>query len=243
MQRKDLIPMKLKKISSLVAVVLALAMLTVAASAATTTASVESKAAPTVSAAKDSSGNSLTLTVTAVSAASDSSTDSTVAANLTAAYEEVKNASSLTDVASDFATVLAKVNSSLSVSDMVVRDLFDISLPEGTTVSGSITISLSVDIDDDATVLLLHWPSDGDCEVIVPDSLSSGVLTFTVDSLSPFAIVVDSASTSSSTTSSTTNSTSPQTGESISGVALIAAAGFLGLAVVFGTLSYKRKVG
>ena len=225
----------MKKFASLIALVLVLAMLTVSASAANFTPSVERKPAPTVISAVTPDGTAIDIVITPVS-----EKDSAVAAEITEklenAYAQVQAAASLADLAPDIGNVLAKLDPSLSVSDLVVRDLFDISYTDGSDYNGPITVKLQTDLAEGTPVLVLHNYEGTSWEVLPTENVSldgNGVLTITVDSLSPFAIVVPTSATTSS-------GTSPQTGEGISNAALLASAAFIGLAGIFVVMSRKK---
>lgn len=231
--------MKLKKLSALAAMVLALSMLTVSAFAANI-GSVESKTAPEISSATDANGNAITLEVTSVNDASSLSEEA--ADQLLAAVEQIKT-SALTDLVSNLADKLAAVNANASVDNLVVRDLFDVSLPDGTEVDGPVTFTVKTSIAAGTTVLVLHNYQDSLWEVVDSTLNSDGSLTITTThGLSPFAILVDT-STATTTSSGASSVTSPQTGESISGAAVIVSAAFIGLAGIFAVLSRKRENG
>ena len=224
----------MKKLATLVTLVLALAMLTVSASAANFTPSVERKPAPTVTSAVTADGTAIDLVVTPVSA-KDSAASPEIAEKLESAYAQIQAAASLTDLVPDIGTALSKIDSSLSVSDLVVRDLFDISYTDGSDATGSVTAKLQTDLAAGTPVLVLHNYEGTNWEVLPTENVSldnNGVLTITVDSLSPFAIVVPASANTSS-------GTSPQTGESISNAALLASAAFIGLAGIFVVMSRK----
>lgn len=225
----------MKKLASLVSLALVLAMLTVSVSAANFTPSVEQKPAPTVTSATASDGSALEVVVTPVSE-KDSAVAAEITQKLEQAYAQVQAAATLSDLTPDIVTVLAQLDPSLDVTDLVVRDLFDISLTDGTDYDGAITVKIQTDLAEGTTVLVLHNYEGDQWEVLAPEKVSldsNGVLTITVDSLSPFAIVVDSGA-------STIAGTSPQTGETVSGAAVLVSAACIGLAGVFVVMARKR---
>jgi hypothetical protein len=220
----------MKKLTSLVTLVLVLAMLTVSASAADFTPSVESKSAPTLSSAVDANNNSVDLTITSIPEATGEISD-----ELAAAKTELA-AADLTTLVPNLSTVAPNAKA----SDLVVRDLFDISTSDGSALTGAVTITIQTTLTGSEKVIVLHQKAAGDWEALEDAKLASdGKLTFTVSSLSPFALVIDS---SSSTTSTGTGTTSPQTGESISSTAVIGCTAFLALAGVFMVMARKSSV-
>jgi hypothetical protein len=220
----------MKKLTSLVTLVLVLAMLTVSASAADFTPSVESKSAPTLVSAVDANNNSVNLTITSIPEATGEISD-----ELAAAKKELAAADLTTLVPN-----LSKVAPNAKASDLVVRDLFDISTSDGSALTGAVTITIQTTLTGSEKVIVLHQKAAGDWEALEDAKLASdGKLTFTVSSLSPFALVIDS---SSSTTSTGTGTTSPQTGESISSTAVIGCTAFLALAGVFMVMARKSSV-
>lgn len=124
----------------------------------------------------------------------------------------------------------------VKVEDLVVRDLFDVSvvrdgqviaIPNGHTI----TFAIQTDLSDDVLHFVLHNAVNHDWEVLEEaKAMSNGVITIEVDSLSPFAIVVDGAADLDVDPS---GPSSPQTGVGASplfaagAMALLCAAAFL----------------
>lgn len=124
----------------------------------------------------------------------------------------------------------------VEIDHLVVRDLFDVSvmrdgqviaIPNGHTI----TFSIQTDLSDDVLHFVLHNSVNHEWEVLEEaQAMHDGIITITVDSLSPFAIVVDEAADLDVDPS---GPSSPQTGESTSpmfaagAVALLCAAAFL----------------
>lgn len=126
--------------------------------------------------------------------------------------------------------------SEVKIEDLVVRDLFDVSvvrdgqviaIPNGHTI----TFSIQTDLSDEVLHFVLHNAVNHEWEVLEEArAMHDGIITVTVDSLGPFAIVVDGAADLDVDPS---GPSSPQTGESTSSmfavgaVALLCAAAFL----------------
>lgn len=124
----------------------------------------------------------------------------------------------------------------VKVEDLVVRDLFDVSvvqddkivaIPNGKTI----TFSIQTNLSDDVVHFVLHNTVNDEWEVLEEaKAMENGVITVVVDSLSPFAIVVDGAA---NLDVDPAGPSSPQTGVSVSpvyvvgAVALLCAAAFL----------------
>ena len=128
------------------------------------------------------------------------------------AYADIKNASSVLQLESHLAQVAEKKK--VDVSNLSVSDLFDVRA----TVPGmgSATITLKSDRFE-YFVALLHF-ADGKWEIVDDAKCNEDLeLTFTVDDLSPFAVVVS-------------NKNSPPTGETNDWTAT----GLLALAVLSG---------
>ena len=133
----------------------------------------------------------------------------------------------------------------VNVEDLVVRDLFDVSIvrdgqvipvPDGHTV----TFSIQTDLSDDELHFVLHNPVNHDWEVLEEaEAAHDGIITISVDSLSPFAIVVDQAT---DLDVDPTAPSSPQTGESTSVLYAVGAVALLCAAVVlFGKGSSRAR--
>lgn len=105
------------------------------------------------------------------------------------AYDEIVNNDD------SFAKAMAKLAASknLDVSVLAVSELFDVSYYEtaGHDEHGAFTISIKVDNLDNFTGLLHRY--NGKWVVVENATVNGNILTFTVDDLSPFAIVVDTS--------------------------------------------------
>ena len=129
------------------------------------------------------------------------------------AYAQILAAANLGDLNAGLASAAAALG--VDASDLVVSDLFDVSLKKGDdfVIDPSeympITVALKADLLD-KFVGLLHF-KDGKCELVTNANVKDGVLTFSVDDLSPFAIVVknEGAGTDSEPESPDTGDTTP----------------------------------
>lgn len=110
------------------------------------------------------------------------------------AYGEVMNASDLTTLCAELAS-LAKSKNILG-KDLAVSDLFDVRMEGCETdhaLHGSFKIVLKAETLN-GFVCLLHMKEDGSWEVIKNAKVTNGnLLSFSANEFSPFAIVVDSS--------------------------------------------------
>ena len=233
----------MKKIAVILSAILLVVALAVPSFAASFTPSVEQKGAPTVVSATDADGNAFAdgeVIVTPVSA------DAAIADGLKAAYEQIKAAATLTDIAPSIGDYLKEIGSEASVEDLVVRDLFDVSVTGAAAESGPITVRFNLGLSQSATLIVLHNYEGSNWEIIPKDRVkqnADGTVDVTFDSFSPVAFVVDKQETADTTTPSTNAPSSPQTSDNgVLRVAGVAALG-LGCAAVIGSVvaSKKRK--
>lgn len=113
------------------------------------------------------------------------------------AYTEIQAATDLTKVAADLTKVAA--DKKVEAKNLAVSDLFDLDV-EGCadhTSHGAIQIKLSADTIKNF-VALLHKEANG-WTVVENAKIEGDHLVFSVDSFSPFAIVVDAGAGSPST--------------------------------------------
>lgn len=114
-----------------------------------------------------------------------------------AAYNEVKSADNVAALNADLAA-LAK-SKDIGAKNLAVSDLFDVSYTgcndHGT--HGKVTIKLKAETLENF-VGLLHY-NNGKWELVSNAKAEGDTLTFSVDSLSPFAIVVDANRDSTAT--------------------------------------------
>ncbi len=170
-----------KLVTLILSVVMALSM-TVAASAAFV-ASPSANNAPTLVEVKDGE-DGLVIKVTAYK--DRHNLDAEAKAAIEDSYNDIKNAP---DVASLNATVKDVADKAgAKVADLKIADLFDVSAVDG-EITGKVTFVLNADTLKNF-VALLH-DKDGKWEVVEGAKVDGDKLTFSVDSLSPFAIVVN----------------------------------------------------
>lgn len=250
----------MKKTALFLSAAMLLTLLAAPASAASFTPSVEQKEAPAVTTVTDKSGNEAAaliidaqgnevagvpvtdLAVTPVAKANQAGGQ--VSEALTRAYEQIKNASSLTEVAPQLEKALQTSAPDVKVSDLVVRDVFDVSVTgaaadflaqEGNTI----TIRFDVKAAPGTALVVLHNYAGSDWEVISNDRVArnaDGSVDVTFDSLSPIAFLVNSADVEVDPE----GPTSPQTGDSglpAAGIAVV----LLGCAVLTGAYLVRKK--
>ncbi len=154
--------------------------------------SAELDKAPIVEEVKVENGTAPVVTVTPYTDRTDLTDEAAKA--IETAYNEIKAAEDVTALTEDLAKVAA--DKKVEAKNLAISDLFDISHKgQAGTDYGSFQIKLSV-----ATlknfVALLHKTANG--WVVVENAKIEGdLLVFTVDSFSPFAIVVDAEANAS----------------------------------------------
>ena len=214
--------------------------------------SVEQKPAPTVDTVTDANGNEVSaiirdqngeevhgvsidsgeLIVTPISQASQAA--QAISEMLTNAYEQIQQADTIADLVPTIGDFLQTIGSAAQVADLVVRDVFDVSLT-GTAAEylaqegNNITLRFDVGVAPSATLIVLHNYEGSNWEIIPDDRVvqnADGTVDVTFDSLSPIAFVVDSTETDTSASTDANAPTSPQTGDSslppVAGAGLIA---------------------
>lgn len=244
----------MKKIALFLSAAMTLTLLVAPAAAAGTSASVERKEAPQVVAVQDKAGQQVAglihdaegnevsgvpagdLTVTPVSKADQAS--ETISKALSQAYDQIQAANSLADLAPALEQVLPDYDKDVKVADLVVRDLFDVSLSGDylAEAGNTITIRFDLKLNPNELLLVLHNYSGSDWEVIAKDRVvrnADGSVDVTFDSLSPVAFVVDGASV----TVDPNAPASPQTGDNSVETAMV----LLGVAVVAGAFLARKK--
>ena len=243
----------MKKLALFLSVLLIAVTLAAPASAAVNfTPSVEQKPAPTVDPITDSNGNQVSaiirdqngeevhgisidsgeLIVTPISQASQAA--QAISEMLTNAYEQIQQADTIADLVPTIGDFLQTIGSASQVADLVVRDVFDVSLT-GTAAEylaqegNNITLRFDVGVAPSATLIVLHNYEGSNWEIIDDDKVvinNDGSVDVTFDSLSPIAFVVDSTETDTSASTDADAPTSPQTGDSslppVAGAGLIA---------------------
>ena len=213
--------------------------------------SVEQKPAPTVDTVTDANGNEVSaiirdqdgnevhgvasgdITVTPVSALDQAAAD--ISEMLSNAYEQIQQADTIADLVPTIGEFLQSIGNTVTqVADLVVRDVFDVSLT-GTAAEylaqegNNITLRFDLGLAPSATLIVLHNYEGSNWEIIPDDRVvqnADGTVDVTFDSLSPIAFVVDSTETDTSASTDADAPTSPQTGDSslppVAGAGLIA---------------------
>lgn len=171
---------------------------------------------------------------------------------LTNAENKVKNAKVLTELTTDLSAALdaAKKNSTSSaiqkvtMEDLVVSDLFDISYIRDNAIQmipdeHNIVFTIKTKLSQNDLFFVLHNYEDDKWEVVEDVKLAAdGKLTITVDSLSPFAIVVDKTAYQAVDPS---GPDSPKTGEVVNYAYLTGVVALLGAAAFLCLKGAKRK--
>ena len=195
---------------------------------------------------EDTDAEEIVLEVTAVSKADDAPTPE-LAEKLLSAAEKVKAADSVADLVPEIAEALeaAKAASTdaaqkeVVISDLVVHDLFDVSLlkngevievPEG----GSFRFTIKTTLKPGDIFFVIH-NYEGDKWELINDVVlaADGTLTVTVNSLSPFAIITVGAPAAPAFETGANVPTSPQTGDSFPTMYLVFAVLFAAASAVF----------
>lgn len=204
-----------KKIFTMFLAIVLTVTMSIPAMAAEFTPSVEGKPAPDVVTQTDSNGNECAaiiydangnevtgvpsgdLIITPVSA--EDAPSSEIKEKLMDAYEQLQSVSSLTELSPDLETVIKEVSTSLTVDDLVVRDMFDVSVT-GTYADylsqegNSITIKFNLSADANSLAAVLHNISDSMWETVPNDRITrNGDRTADVVfyELSPIAFLFD----------------------------------------------------
>lgn len=243
----------MKKLALFLSVLLIAVTLAAPVSAAVNfTPSVEQKPAPTVDTVTDANGNEVSaiirdqngeevhgvsidsgeLIVTPISQASQAA--QAISEMLSNAYEQIQQADTIADLVPTIGDFLQAIGSAAQVADLVVRDVFDVSLT-GTAAEylaqegNNITLRFDLGLAPSATLIVLHNYEGSNWEIIPDDRVvqnADGTVDVTFDSLSPIAFVVDSTETDTSASTDADAPTSPQTGDSslppVAGAGLIA---------------------
>lgn len=251
----------MKKISSFMLAGILMLSMSVPALAAEFTPSVENKPAPEVVMQTDSDGNECAaiiydaegnelagvptgnLIVTPVS--STDAVSSETKDVLEAAYEQLQSVNSLTELSGDLESVIQEISPDLTVDDLVVRDLFDVTVT-GTYAEylsqdgASISVRFELSADAESLAAVLHNIEGTTWETVSNDRITRNN-DYTVDvvfySLSPVAFLFDVGTLSVDPNAPT----SPQTGEPVSYAAWFVVGGVIVLAAVAGVVVKKRS--
>ena len=258
----------MKKFASILLAVLMVAVMALPAAAVDFNPSVEQKPAPSVETITDASGNEVSaiirdengeevhgvdaaeLIVTPISAIAQAAEH--ISEMLQSAYEQIQQAETVQDLVPDFdlGSALQQMGRPSAVEDLVVRDVFDVSV-EGDAAQflaqegNNITIRFDLGISVSSTLLVFHNYEGSNWEVIDDDKVvinNDGSVDVTFDSLSPVAFVVDKTETDTSASTDPDAPTSPQTGDTtlppVAGMGLIA----LGtIAIVSAVVFWKKR--
>ena len=222
-----------KKIFTMFLSIALAAALSIPAMAAEFTPSVEGKPAPDVVTQTDSKGNECAaiiydengaevtgvpngdLIITPVSA--DNAPSAEIKENLMAAYEQLQSVSSLTDLSDELESVIKEMSPSLTVDDLVVRDMFDVSVSGAyadylSQEGHSIEIRFNLSADANSLAAVLHNIAGSTWETVSNDRITLN-RDKTVDvvfyELSPVAFLFDAGQLNTDPNAPD----SPQTGE------------------------------
>lgn len=146
--------------------------------------------------------------------------------------EEEKTA--VADVKENFETIAKKVLGEKFEDGMKLVDIRNLYVPEGANVTFPLTLTVKVTgVTKDSTVAVLYYNAETKTWEDVNATAGDGTITFTVNSLSPFAFIVDA-----NTAKNAGSTTSPATGEAntMTWVAIVAVAAAAGMVV-----TYRRK--
>jgi len=107
------------------------------------------------------------------------------------AYADIANSTDLSKLNSDLAKLAA--DNKISAKDLAVSDLFDLSLCGCDDHDNHLNFEVTLEAQTlENFVGLLHMKSNGEWELIKNAEVKDGnILTFSTESFSPFAIVVD----------------------------------------------------
>lgn len=187
-------------------------LLTVTVAAAPASPSVTAKPVPAMTMMTDKNGNAVAgiiynaageeigsispedLKVTSLAGGAD--VDPEILKILTSAYEQLQGVKSLDELVPDIGSVLDKLAPGIAVQDLVIRDLFDVTIsPEAAALlaaGGTVEFQFELGIGPDEQMLVLHNLKGTEWEVIDPERVinrGDGTLSVQFGSLSPIAFV------------------------------------------------------
>lgn len=199
----------MKKVAAILAAMLVSAFATGTVFAAEFTPSVEGKDAPTVSVQTDEQGNEYVavvkdaegnvvqgvtadkLIVTPVSKKDEASAD--ISTRLNEAYEQVQAATTLTDLTPEVGAVLMQMPTQVTVEEMVVRDLFDVSFDAETenylAEGNQVTLNFEVAVAEGKPLIVMQYVN-GEWKVIDPSKViinADGTVSVTLDTAGTIA--------------------------------------------------------
>lgn len=183
---------------------------------------------------------SVSGTVTAIESATDANGNAVEIKIETASEAEAEQRfteeekTAVADVKENFETIAKKVLGEKFEEGMKLVDIRNLYVPEGANVTFPLTLTVTVTgVTKDSTVAVLHYNAETKTWENVNATVGDGTITFTVNSLSPFAFIVDA-----NTAKNAGSTTSPATGEAntMTWVAIVAVAAAAGMVV-----TYRRK--
>lgn len=190
------------------------AVLAFSVTAADFTPSVQQKQAPSIVTSNDSEGNDCVAIIkdangkevysvksgeiVVTSLAESNAKGGDVKKNLQSAYDQVNNAKSLTDLVPGLADLLKTEYKDVRSTDLVVRDLFDVSVigtaAEYLAVDGNtISITFGIGVEKTLPLFVIHNTDGTNWELISGNNAvrnNDGSVTVTFNSLSPIGFVV-----------------------------------------------------
>lgn len=259
----------MKKTALFLSAAMLLTLLVAPASAASFVSSVEQKEAPTVATVVDSQGNEAAAVITddqgnelgsvsfeeiivvPVSQTTQAAPGEEVAPevkqiqeNLTKAYEQVKTPEFMEEMAPAVEEVLQEIAPEVKAEDLVVSDVFDVSLTGAAAEilsqpGASVTINFSVNVAPSTALVVMHNYADDLWEAIPNDRVSrnaDGTVGITFTSLSPIVFLVDSASVEVDPD----GPQSPQTGDN-TGVVVAMTVVLMGCVLMGGAVLARKK--
>lgn len=237
----------MKKTALFLSAAMLLTLLVAPASAANFVSSVEQKEAPQVTGAQlvDAQGNEVAVStneIVIVAVGNTAAAAPEVQENLAKAYEQVKSEEFIAEIAPAVEKVLQDVAPEVKAEDLVVSDVFDVSLTgaaaDALAAGGSVTLNFDVNLAPSTTLVVLHNYADDQWEVIPSDRVArnaDGSVDITFTSLSPIVFLMDSADVEVDPE----GPNSPQTGDNTVVVAMTVV--LLGCAVMGGAVLARKK--
>lgn len=117
---------------------------------------------------------------------------------LDAAYKQIKKAKTLNDLTPDFGKHLSNISKNLKVSNMVVRDLFDVTVDKNTEKlleeGNSIQLTFKLDVKAKSKVVCMRSTGDGKWEIVDNSKVKNngdGTVTVELNGAGPVAFVVE----------------------------------------------------
>lgn len=255
----------MKKLAAMATAILAAACMAVSVSAADFTPSVTGKEAPDIVPVQTQDGKEAAalikgadgkeiqgvsadnILVTPVAKTDEAPAD--VSQQLNAAYEQIKAAATLDKLVPNIADALDKLPGKPAVSDLVVRDLFDVKLGDAEKAllkdGAYVDIRFKVSLAKDDVIVCLHNVGGTEWEVIDPSKVvnnGDGTVTVSFNSLSPIAFAVQTSDGGSTTKPSDKPVGPAETGErGISPAVLWVGAAALAVVAVITVIEVKKS--